>query len=40
MATIADFEFGAWCQEYELEEGTVNLLKEKGFKSYKSLTIC
>ena len=35
---MAEFEFEAWCEEYELEEDTITLLKDKGFKSYKSLS--
>ena len=31
------FEFNAWCTENELETETVDLLKAKGFKSYRSL---
>ena len=34
----SDFEFEQWCREYECEEDTVNALKEKGFKSYKSIS--
>ena len=33
------FEFEKWCEEYELEEDTVQLLKNKGFKSYKSISV-
>ena len=29
------FEFDSWIKEFELEEDTVKLLKEKGYKSYK-----
>ena len=32
------FEFKKWCEEYELEQDTVTLLQEKGFKSYKSIS--
>ena len=32
-----DFELENWIQEHELEEGTVQLLLDKGFKSYKSI---
>ena len=31
------FEFVKWCEEWELEEDTIQILVEKGFKSYKSL---
>ena len=31
------FEFQKWNAEYELEEVTVTLLQERGFKSYRSL---
>jgi hypothetical protein len=33
-----NFEFVKWCEEYELEETTVRALKEKGYKSYKSIS--
>ena len=33
------FELEKWCEEYELEEDTVQLLKNKGFKSYKSISV-
>ena len=32
------FEFDSWVQEFELEEDTVKLLKEKGYKSYRSVS--
>ena len=32
-----DFELENWIQEHELEESTVQLLLDKGFKSYKSI---
>lgn len=34
---MENFEFVKWCEEYELEETTINLLVDKGYKSYKSL---
>ena len=34
----SDFEFKKWTEEYELEEETVKLLMDLGFKSYKSLS--
>ena len=34
----SNFEFQSWCQEWELEETTVDMLVTKGFKSYKSLS--
>ena len=39
MSDSANFEFKAWCQEYELEEDTVRCLMDKGFKSYHSLSL-
>ena len=33
-----NFEFDSWVQEFELEEDTVKLLKEKGYKSYRSVS--
>jgi len=39
MSDSANFEFKAWCQEYELEEDTVQCLMDKGFKSYRSLSL-
>ena len=33
------FEFEAWSTEYELEQDTMDLLLEKGFKSYRSLRL-
>lgn len=36
MAT--NFEFNAWCTEYEIEEETAKILKDKGFKSYRSIS--
>ena len=38
MSTSSSFEFEAWCQEFEIESETAQLLKEKGFKSYRSLS--
>ena len=34
----SNFEFKAWCEEWELEENTVDMLEAKGFKSYRSLS--
>ena len=35
---MEDFEFAAWCIEYELDKDTQTLFLEKGFNSYKSLS--
>ena len=32
------FEFDSWIKKFELEEDTVKLLKEQGYKSYKSVS--
>ena len=34
----SEFEFKKWTEEYELEDETVKLLMDLGFKSYKSLS--
>ena len=36
MAASEAFEFEKWCQEYELDIDTVELMTAKGFKSYRS----
>ena len=39
MSDSANFEYKAWCQEYELAEETVQCLMDKGFNSYRSLSL-
>jgi hypothetical protein len=34
-----DFEIQKWIEEYELKEDTIQLLKDKGFDSYRSLSL-
>jgi hypothetical protein len=36
---MESFEFTKWCEEYELEEETVQALVDKGYRSYKSLRL-
>jgi hypothetical protein len=38
MAASSQFEFAAWCEEYELEAETIKALTDRGFKSYKSVS--